>query len=63
MTPKIGLSLVPYRPGLFLGAWAGEGWGGGGERKVPAAHNSKTVRGIEMKFVRVVENHKLINLV
>ena len=37
--------------------------GGGGERKVPAAHNSKTIRGIEMKFGRVVENYKLINLV
>ena len=30
---------------------------------MPAAHNSKTVHGIEMKFDRVVENHKLINLV
>ena len=28
-----------------------------------AAHNSKTVHGIEMKFDRVVENHKVINLV
>ena len=37
--------------------------GGGGGRKVPAAHNSKTIDGIEMKFGGVVENHKLINLV
>ena len=34
-----------------------------GRRKEPAAHNSKTIRGIEMKFGKVVENHKLINLV
>ena len=32
-------------------------------RKVPKAHKSKTIHGIEMKFGRVVENHKLINLV
>ena len=44
-------------PGLFGGAWA-RGRGG-----VPAAHNSKTIHGFEMKFGRVVENHKLINLV
>ena len=37
------------------------GLGGGGGRKVPAAHNSKTILGIEMKLGRVVENHKLIN--
>ena len=30
---------------------------------MPVVHNSKTVHGIEMKFGRVVENHKLINLV
>ena len=34
----------------------------GGE-EVPAAHNSKTIHDIEMKFGRVVKNHKLINLV
>ena len=34
----------------------------GGRVEVPAAHNSKTIRGIEMKFARVVENHKLNNL-
>ena len=39
------------------------GGGGGGGRKVPAAHNSKTIYGIETKFCEVVENHKLINLV
>ena len=36
--------------------------GGRGGRKVPAAHNSKSIHGIEIKFGRVVENHKLINL-
>ena len=30
---------------------------------MPAAHNSKTSHGIEMKLGRVVENHKLKNLV
>ena len=30
---------------------------------MPAAHNSKTIYDIEMKFGRVVKNHKLINLV
>ena len=34
--------------------------GGGG---VPTAHDSKTIHGIEIKFGREVENHKLINLV
>ena len=37
------------RPGLFLGTWAGKGGGG---TKVPAAHTSKTIHGIEMKFGR-----------
>ena len=37
--------------------------GGGGGGKLPAAHNSKTIHVIGMKFGRVVENHKLINLV
>ena len=32
-------------------------------RKVSVAYNSKTIRGIEMKFGRIVENYKLINLV
>ena len=44
-------------PGL---RWGG---GGGGGEKVPAAHNSKTIYGIEMKFSREAENPKLINLV
>ena len=30
---------------------------------MPAAHNSKTLHGIEAKFGSVVEDHKLINLV
>ena len=30
---------------------------------MPVAHNSKTIHGIEMRFGRIVENHKLINLV
>ena len=30
---------------------------------MPAARSSKTVHGIEMKFGRLVENHKLINSV
>ena len=30
---------------------------------MPAANNTKTFHGIEMKFGRVVENPKLINLV
>ena len=33
------------------------GGGGGGLRKVPAADNSKTTHGIEIKFGGVVENH------
>ena len=39
------------------------GVGGGGGRKVPAAHNSKTFNDNRMKFGGVVENYKLINLV
>ena len=41
------------------------GSGGGGGGGMPAAHNSNhnSNHGIEMKFGRVVENHKLINLV
>ena len=35
--------------------------GRGGE--LPAANNSKTIHDIEIKFGRVVENHKLIKLV
>ena len=29
---------------------------------MPVAHNSKTIHGIEMRFGRLVENYKLINL-
>ena len=60
-----------YSMWAFLdGAWAfggGRGGGGGGggglEGGVPAAYNSKTIQDIEMKFVGVVENNKLIGLV
>ena len=48
-------------PGYF-GVPGPEGGGGGG-RKVPAAQNSQTIHGIEMRFGRVVESLKLINLV
>ena len=48
--PLLTLSV----PG-FLGVPGPRGWGG-----VPAAHNFKTIHGIEMKFGRVVENHKLM---
>ena len=37
--------------------------GGGGGGGVPAAYNTKTIYGNEMKFGRAVENHKLTNLV
>ena len=30
---------------------------------MPAAHNCKTINDNEMKLGRIVENHKLINLV
>ena len=30
---------------------------------MPAAPNSKTINDNDMKFGRVIENHKLINLV
>ena len=52
-----------------LAAWpaiqqhkGGRGGEGRGGQKVPTAYNSKTIHGIEMKCGRVVENHKLINL-
>ena len=56
MLRSFNLSVLGFFWCLGLG-------GGGGGRKVPAAHKSKTIHGIEMKFARVVENHKLINLV
>ena len=41
--------INPARLGLFLGASAGwGGGGGGGGRKVPAAHNSNSIHGIEI---------------
>ena len=45
----------PIPPGLFEGGSA-LGRGGGG-RKVPAAYNSKTINGNEMKIGGVVKNH------
>ena len=48
--------VSPIRLGFF---WV-PGPGGG---EVPASRFSKTIHGIRMKFGRVVENHKLINLV
>ena len=60
-TTEIGTTLTLSGPGFF---WVPQAWGGGGGGGgVPAAHNSKTIRGIEMKFGRIVENYKLINLV
>ena len=53
------ITLALAGPGFF---WV-PGPGGRGKGGVPAAHNSKTIHGVEMKFGRVVENHKLINLV
>ena len=55
------LSLTLSGPGAFWVLGPGGGGKEGGE--VPAAHNSKTIHGIEMKFARVVGNHKLIRLV
>ena len=54
-------SLTLSSPGFF---WVpGPGGEGGGGQKVPTAYNSKTIHGIEIKFGRVIENHKLIILV
>ena len=52
--------VYAYGPGFFwvIGPRPGEEG-----RKVPMVYNSKTIHGIEMKFGRVVENHKLIDLV
>ena len=36
---------------------------GGGGWELPAAYKSKTISDNEIKFVGVVENHRLINLV
>ena len=53
------ISLALSSPGFLIIFFGGrrEGW------KVPVAHNSETIQGIEMKFGTVVENRKLINLV
>ena len=52
------ICLHPSYPAqAFLGAWARRGGGGW---KVPAV---QTIHDIEMKLSRVVENHKIINLV
>ena len=57
-SPGPGISRVPG-PGRMEG-----GGGGGWDRKcLQAAYNSKTIHGIEMKFGRVVGNHKLIDSV
>ena len=37
-------------------------WMGGGGGEWPAAHNSKTIYDIKIKFGRIIGNHKLINL-
>ena len=55
------LTLTLSGPGIF---WLPGPWGGGaGGKKVPTVHNSETIHGIGITFCRVVENHKLINLV
>ena len=51
-------NLTQSGPGFFSCLGPGEGRGGG-----DGPHNSKIIRGIEMKFGGIVENHKLINLV
>ena len=50
--------LTLSSPDYIWGDWAG----GEGGQKVPAAHNTETIHGIEVKFGGVVENNKLINL-
>ena len=49
--------------GHFEGGSAWGWWWGEGGGEVPAAYNSKTISENEIKFVGVVENHRLINLV
>ena len=58
-----GFSTVPGQGGRGVGRGRAEGVGGGVGWKNPAAYNSKTIHGIEMKFGQLVENHKLINFV
>ena len=56
MYPSLTIPARAYFGCLVRGG-GGKGW------KVSAAYNSKTIHDIEMKFGRVVENYKLINLV
>ena len=46
--------LTLLRLGFLMVAQLG---GGGGGRKVPAAFNSKTINGNELKFAGVVKDH------
>ena len=73
LAKHIAITQEPHHNGLFIDltlfhlgflrvARLG-GRGGGGRRKVPVAHNSKTIDDNGMKFGGVVESHKLINLV
>ena len=56
------ITLTLSGPGFFWVPGLGGGGGGGG-RRVPSSHNSETIHDIEMELARVVEDHKLINLV
>ena len=64
---RTGCAMNPagkkIRPALAFWRCLGPGGGGEGEGEVPAAHSSKTIHGIEMKFGGEIENHKLIKLV
>ena len=53
-----GAGFILSGPGFF---WMSEPGGRGAESA--AAYSSKTTHGIEMKFGKVVENHKLLSLV
>ena len=52
----ITICLILFRLG-FLRVFQLGGGGGRGERKVPAACNSKTINDNEMKFGGVVKDH------
>ena len=55
--------FYPIWPGLFFGCLGQEvGGRGGGGGKCLRPITPKTIHGIKIKFGRVVENHKLINL-
>ena len=49
--------LTLFRLGFLRVAQLGGEGGGEGGRKVPAAYNSKTINGNEMKLGGVVKNH------